>query len=52
VINGLFEIHINVSNADISAEFYENGLGLERIFYDNKRRSYFFIGLVTQVRQC
>jgi len=42
MIEGLFETHINVSNLERSAQFYENVLGLELIFEDVNRRSKFY----------
>ncbi|MDN4524053.1 VOC family protein [Fictibacillus fluitans] len=42
MIHGLFETHINVSNAEVSAEFYEKVLGLQRLFHDPERRAYFY----------
>ncbi|WP_420916532.1 VOC family protein [Paenibacillus thiaminolyticus] len=44
LIQGLFETHIHVTNLERSAEFYENTLGLEFAYQDNRRVRFYWIG--------
>lgn len=42
MIEGLFETHLNVADLDRSAVFYEQVLGLQLLYADEKRRSRFY----------
>jgi catechol 2,3-dioxygenase-like lactoylglutathione lyase family enzyme len=42
MIKGLYETHLFVENLERSIEFYENILGLEQCYFEEKRRAAFF----------
>ncbi|MFJ7890377.1 VOC family protein [Lysinibacillus xylanilyticus] len=44
MIKGLFETHINVSDLEKSADFYENTLGLTLAYEDSRRCRFYWLG--------
>ncbi len=44
MIRGLFETHINVSQLERSAEFYERTLGLTLAYEDSRRCRFYWLG--------